>query len=58
MCVHTAAGSAAKGRTGFAHWVESRTPEERRRYAGRTTQREWTEAQEQPARQRLLAEDE
>ena len=51
--VHALPSSAAKGRTGFADWMGSRTPEERRRYAGRTTQREWTEAQEHPAMQRL-----
>lgn len=56
--VHALPSSAAKGRTGFADWMGSRTPEERRRYAGRTTQREWTEAQEQPAMQRASLKSE
>ena len=51
--VHALPSPAAKGASGFADWMASRTPGERRRYAGRTTQREWTEAQEQPAMQRI-----
>ena len=55
--VHALPGSTAKRRTGFGAWMEALPAEERRRYAGRCTQREWTEAQEGPARQRLLGED-
>ena len=51
--VHALPSPAAKGASGFADWMASRTPGERRRYAGRTTQREWTEVQEQPAMQRI-----
>ena len=55
--VHALPGSTAKRRTGFGAWMEALPAEERRRYAGRCTQREWTEAQEGPARQRLLGEE-